>query len=57
MLINKNVDVLALAETKIDESFSTSSLKINGFNQPFRLDSSKSLGGLLVYINENIPSK
>ena len=54
-IINRNVDALAIAETKIDDSFTTSSLRIEGHNPPLRLDSSKSSGGLLVYVNEDIP--
>ena len=30
---------------------------MKGYNSPLRLDSTKTSGGLLVYINENIPSK
>ena len=55
--VKNNVDVLAIAETKIDNSFTTTSLEIEGYSSPFRLDYSKSSGGLLVYIDENIPSK
>ena len=55
--VKNNVDVLTIAETKIDSSFTTPSLEIDGYSSPFRLDSSKTSGGLLVYVNENIPSK
>ena len=55
--VENNVDVLAIAETKIDNSFTIASLEIEGYSPPIRLDSSKSSGGLLVYVNENIPSK
>ena len=53
--VNTNVDILAIAETKIDKSFTTSSLNLKGYSSPLRLDISKTSGGLLVYVNESIP--
>ena len=37
-LISNHVDILVLTETKLDETFTTSSFLINGFSSPFRLD-------------------
>ena len=36
-LISNHVDILVLTETKLDETFTTSSFLINGFSSPFRL--------------------
>ena len=52
-----SVDVLVLSETKIDESFPEDQFKIPGFCTPFRLDRGRFGGGILVYIQENIPAK
>ena len=59
-LINNNIDVLCIAETKLDSSFPINQFIIPGYSAPFRLDGPKikeASGGLLVYINQNIPSK
>ena len=37
-LVAKNVDILVISETKLDESFPTSQLLIDGFKKPFRFD-------------------
>ena len=37
-LFSNHVDILVLTETKLDETFTTSSFLINGFSSPFRLD-------------------
>ena len=55
--LNKNTDVIIIAETKLDSSFSSQQFFQEGFKIPYRLDCSKNKGGLLVYINENIPSR
>ena len=56
-LINKNIDILCFAETKLDSSFPAGQFFEAGYASPFRLDVSSNSGGLLVYINENIPSR
>ena len=55
--VSGNVDVLVLSETKIDESFPEGQFKIPGFCTPFRLDRDSFGGGILVYVQENIPPK
>ena len=54
-LINNNIDIVALAETKLDESFNIGELVSSGYRVPFRLDVTNTSGGLLVYIREDIP--
>ena len=55
-LLQNKVDILAIAETKLDESFPTSQFMLEGYAKPYRLDINRHSGGLLVYVNENIPS-
>ena len=45
-----------LSETKIDESFPNQQFNISNY-KTFRRDRNKHGGGLLFYINENIPCK
>ena len=56
-IIEKHVDVLVIAETKLDETFENCQFHIPGFKEPYRLDVSSNSGGLLVYINDQIPSR
>ena len=56
-LIQNWVDILVIAETKLDASFPTSQLEITGFKTPYRLDVSSSSGGLLVYVTDRIVSR
>ena len=55
-LITNNIDIRLLSETKIDESFSNQQFNISNY-KTFRRDRNKHGGGLLFYINENIPCK
>ena len=56
-IINENVDILIITETKIDDSFPDAQFKIDGYAKPYRLDRNSSGGGLLIYVREDIPSK
>ena len=56
-LLQGSVDVLVIAETKLDSSFPTSQFMIPGYKTSYRLDVSAHSGGLLVYVNEQIMSK
>ena len=56
-IVTPFVDVLCEAETKLDSSFSTAQFKLQGFSQPFRLDKSRTSGGLLTYVRSTIPSR
>ena len=56
-LVTKHVDILAIAETKLDESFPVSQFLIEGFKKPYRLDKTRNSGGLLVYVRSHLPSR
>ena len=56
-MIDQNIDIICLAETKLDNSFPASNFRMPGYTSPFRLDINSRSGGLLVYIKETIPSK
>ena len=55
--IKGNVDVLAISETKLDDSFPTEQFKIPGYAKPFRLDGNEVGGGIMVFVREDIPAK
>ena len=56
-LISKNIDILIIAETKIDETFPTNQFLIDGYMPPLRAERNRHGGGLLIYIKEGVPAK
>ena len=54
--IMKLFDVFLVSESKLDHTFPSNQFRINGYNI-FRLDRNPFGGGLILYINENIPGK
>ena len=56
-IINGNVDIFTIAETRLDGSFPTAQFEVKGYYSPFRLDITNKSGGLLVYIKSSIPSR
>ena len=49
VLIENNIDILVLTETKIDVSFPKAQFRIDGFSGLFRLDRNRFGGGVLIY--------
>ena len=56
-MISESIDILIIAETKIDNTFPTSQFLIEGFMKPYRYDRSQNGGGLLIYARERAPVK
>ena len=55
--VNSYFSTLAVSETRLDSSLPTWQFNLPGFRTPYRKDLSAKSGGLLVYVNSNIPSK
>ena len=53
-IVDSNIDILTIAETKLDCSFPMAQFLVDGYKEPARKD--KHGGGLLVYVKEDIPS-
>ena len=53
-MLTRNIDILMITETKLDDSFPVSQFEIDGFSTPFRLDRNKNGGGILQYIRSYI---
>ena len=49
-IINGNVDIASIAETKLDASFPSAQSSLEGYHTPYRLDISNISGGILVYV-------
>ena len=46
-----------VSETKLDQSFPKDRFLIEGFHSPFRFDCNRNGGGIMLYIQEDIPAK
>ena len=55
-MVNNNIGILMISETKLDIYFPTGQFHIRGFSEP-RWDRNGSGGGILLYIREDIPLK
>ena len=56
-LVAKDLDIFLISETKIDSSFPDAQFFYSGYAKPHRKDRNLGGGGLLMYVNENIPSR
>ena len=56
-IIDNNIHLLLISETKLDDSFPIVQFQMKGFSAPYRYDRNGKGGGLLLYIPENIQSK
>ena len=54
--MSKNIDVLLISETKIDSSFSSVQLHLEGYVTPYRIGRNAISGWILLYLREEIPS-
>ena len=55
-LVLKDVDILVIYETKLDETFPSSQFHMNGFSLPYRLDRNCHGGGVMIFVRKDIPS-
>ena len=55
--IGNNIDVSLISEAKLDASFPSSHVILDGLTPPYRLDRTQHGGGIMVCIREGIPSK
>ena len=56
-IINKNADLVSIAETKLDASFPSAQFTLEGYHTPYRLDINNKSSGILVYVKSSIPSR
>ena len=56
-IVLKNIDILVIAEKKLDDAFPNSQFLVPGFSRSFRLDRNWRGGGVMIYVREDIPSK
>ena len=56
-IIDNNIDIFSISETKLDDTFPTVLFLIKGFSAPYKFDRNSKGCGLLFYIHEDLPSK
>ena len=56
-IIDNNIDIFSISETKLDDSFPITQFLIEGFSTSYRFDRNSKGSGLRFYIREDIPSK
>ena len=56
-LVQGKVDIHVITETKLNSTFPTSQILIEGYNEPYRFDRNRNGVDVLIYVREDIPSK
>ena len=56
-LVKDKIDLLVVTETKLDEIFPSTQFSIDGFSKSVRLDRTSQVGGIIIFIRENISHK
>ena len=56
-IIDGNVHIVSIAETKIDASFRSAQFVLAGHHLPYRIDVTERKGGILVYVKSSISSR
>ena len=57
IVINGNLDILVLTETKLDYTFLKTQFIIEGYMPPFRFDRPTNGGGVIIYVRDDIPCR
>ena len=56
-IIKNEIDIFTISETKIDSSFPISQFTMTVYSIPFRFDQASHVGGILLFVREDIPCK
>ena len=56
-MINGNIDIFMITETKLDETFPAVQFSLQGFFDPYQFERNRNGGGIMLYIREDIPSR
>ena len=56
-IVNNEIDILMVSETKLDDTFPTSQFLMQGYLTPFRKDRTTKGDGMLLYVREDVPCK
>ena len=56
-VVGNTIDILLISETKFHHTIPLNQFILEGFTPPYRLDTTKHGGGLIIFVREDIPSK
>ena len=56
-IINGNVDIVSIAETKLDASVPSAQFTLEEYHTAYGLDTNNKSGGILLYLKSSIPSR
>ena len=56
-MISGKIDILAITETELNDSFPEAQFFLEGYTMPYRLDCSEDGGGIMIFVREEIPSR
>ena len=56
LIVNDNLDILIISETKLDDTFPVNQFTLDGYNH-FRVDKNSNSGGIIIFIREDVPCK
>ena len=54
--VKGSIYILMVAETKLDDSFPEAQFLIEGFHSPFKFDRNINGGGIMLYVQKDIPT-
>ena len=55
--IREKIDILKITETELDSNFCLEQFVISGYSKPYKLERSRSWGGLIIFVREDKPNK
>ena len=56
-MVDGNIDILVVGETKLDDTFPVNQFALNGFSKPYRKDRNRHGGGVMIFVRDDAPSK
>ena len=56
-MVDGNIDILCIAEVKLDKYFPNNQFVLVGYHLPYRLDITDKKGVLMVFVKSHIPSR
>ena len=57
LIMQGNIDLLVITETKTDSTFPLNQFAIQGYSEPYRFDRNRNGGCVFIYVREDIPIK
>ena len=57
LFVQGKANILVIMETKLNSTFSSSQLLIEGYSEPYHFDRNRNGSGVLIYVREEIGSK